>query len=110
MVDSIVRKTDSILNKDEDMLACLPGARIEHVTQRVQQIMGRGHGGTILDHIGTNNADKEGTTAIVNTSGTYCRRRSKRRVDRYPYQGFYQCLEAGANGTELQGGWPSMDQ
>ena len=27
--------------------------------------MGRGKGGTILVHIGTNNADKEGTTAIV---------------------------------------------
>ena len=27
--------------------------------------MGRGNGGSILVHIGTNNADKEGTTAIV---------------------------------------------
>ena len=27
--------------------------------------MGRGNGGTILVHVGTNNADKEGTTAIV---------------------------------------------
>ena len=44
---------------------CLPGARIEHVTERVEKIMVRGKGGTILVHIGTNNADKEGTTAIV---------------------------------------------
>ena len=27
--------------------------------------MGRGNGGTLLVHIGTNNTDKEGTTAIV---------------------------------------------
>ena len=27
--------------------------------------MGRGNGGSILVHVGTNNADKEGTTAIV---------------------------------------------
>ena len=27
--------------------------------------MGRGNGGTILVHVGTNNTDKEGTTAIV---------------------------------------------
>ena len=27
--------------------------------------MGRGNGGNLLVHIGTNNADKEGTTAIV---------------------------------------------
>ena len=37
--DSIVRKTDSTLNKDEDIVVCLPGARIEHVTERVQSIM-----------------------------------------------------------------------
>ena len=65
MGDSIVRKTDSRLSKREDVVVCLPGARIEHVTERVEKIMGRGHGGTILVHVGMNNADKEGTTAIV---------------------------------------------
>ena len=44
---------------------CLAGARIEHVTERVGKIMGRGNGGTIVVHVGTNNTDKEGTTAIV---------------------------------------------
>ena len=63
--DAIVRKTDTRLSKEEDVVVCLPGARIEHVTERVEKIMGRGKGGTILVHIGTNNADKEGTTAIV---------------------------------------------
>ena len=63
--DSIVRKTDSRLSKGEDVVVCLPGARIEHVIERVEKIMGRGKGGTILVHVGTNNADKEGTTAIV---------------------------------------------
>ena len=65
MGDSIVRKTDTRLSKGEDVVVCLPGARIEHVTERVEQIMGRGNGGSILVLIGTNNADKEGTTAIV---------------------------------------------
>ena len=37
----------------------------EHVIERVEKIMGRGKGGTILVHVGTNNADKEGATAIV---------------------------------------------
>ena len=63
--DSIVRKTYTRLSKGEDVVVCLPGARIEHVTGRVEQIMGRGNGGSILVHIGTNNEDKEGTTAIV---------------------------------------------
>ena len=62
---STVRKTDCTLNKDEDIVVCFPGARIEHVAERVQRIMGRGHGGTILVHIGTNNADKERTATIV---------------------------------------------
>ena len=63
--DPIVRKTDTILSRGEDVVVCLPGARIEHVTERVEQIMGRGYGGSILEHAGTNNTDKEGTTAIV---------------------------------------------
>ena len=64
--DSIVRKTDAILSRGEDVVVvCLPGARIELVTERVEQIMGRRYGGSILVHVGTNNTDKEGTTAIV---------------------------------------------
>ena len=65
MGDSIVRNTDTILGKEEDVVVCLPGAGIEHVTERVEEIMGRGNGGSILVHIVTNNADKEGTTAIL---------------------------------------------
>ncbi len=63
--DSIVRKTDTRLSRGEDVVVCLPGARMEHVTERVETIMGRGNGGSILVHVVTNNADKEGTTAIV---------------------------------------------
>ena len=63
--DSIIRKTDTRLSKGEDVVVCLPGARIEHVTERVEKIVGRGNGGTILVHVGTNNTEKEGTTAIV---------------------------------------------
>ena len=63
--DSLFRKTDSRLSKGEDVVVCLPGARIEHVTERVEQIMGRGNGGSIVVHVGTNNADKEGTTTTL---------------------------------------------
>ena len=54
--DSIVRKTDTRLSKGKDVVVCLPGARIGHVTERVAKIVGRGNGGFILIHIGTNNA------------------------------------------------------
>ena len=40
--DYIARKTYSRLNKGEDGVVCLPGARIEHVTESVEKIMGRG--------------------------------------------------------------------
>ena len=53
------------MSKGKDVVVCLPGARIEPVTERVEQIMGRGNGGSILIHIGTNNTDKGGTTATL---------------------------------------------
>ena len=43
----------------------LPATKIEDVTERVGQVIGNGHGGSFLLHVGTNNAKKEGTTAIT---------------------------------------------
>ena len=79
--DSMVRKTDTRLSKEEDVVVCLPGARIEHVTERVEKIMGRGKGGTILVHIGTNNADKEGKTAIVDKYRKLLKKTKEARVE-----------------------------
>ena len=39
--DSTIRKTYSRLSKGEDVVVCLPGARIEHGTERVEKITGR---------------------------------------------------------------------
>ena len=61
--DSIVRKTDRVLNKGEDVFVCLPGAKIEAVTEKVENIVGLGKGGSVLVHVGTNNVESEGTTA-----------------------------------------------
>ena len=60
---------------------CLPGARIEHVTERVEKIMGRGNGGTMLVHVGTNNTDKEGTTAIVEKYRKLVKKTKQARTD-----------------------------
>ena len=79
--DSIVRKTDTRLSKEEDVVVYLPGARIEHVPERVENIMGRGQGGTILVHIGTNNADKEGTTAVLDTYRKLLKKTKEARVE-----------------------------
>ena len=45
MGDSILRKTDRTLSKGEDVVVCLPGARIEHVTERVENVLGHSQGG-----------------------------------------------------------------
>ena len=42
--------------------------------------MGRGKGGTILVHVGTNNADKEGTTAIVDKYRNLLKQTKEARV------------------------------
>ena len=47
------------------MVVCLPGARIEHVTERVENVLGHGQGGSIVVHVGTNNAERKGTPKIV---------------------------------------------
>ena len=78
--DSIVKKTDTRLYKGEDVVVCLPGARIEHVTERVEKITGRGKGGTILVHVGTNNADKEGTTVIMGKCRDLLKKTKQARV------------------------------
>ena len=40
MGDSIVRKIDKMINKGNDVTVCLPGAKIEYVTERVRQVLG----------------------------------------------------------------------
>ena len=39
--------------------------KIEDVVEKAGQVMGGGTGGAILAHMGTNNVEKEGTSAIV---------------------------------------------
>ena len=63
--DSIVRKTDIALNKGDDVVVCLTGAKIEAITERVENIMASGKSGSVLVHVGTTNVEMEGTTAIV---------------------------------------------
>ena len=79
--DSIVRKTDRVLNKGDDVVVCLPGAKIEAITKRVENIVGSGKGGSVLVHIGTNNVEREGTTAIVRKYRQLVRTLKQTRVE-----------------------------
>ena len=47
--DSIVRKTERVLNKGDDVVVFLPGAKIEAITERVENIVGSGKGGSVYN-------------------------------------------------------------
>ena len=79
--DSIVRKTDRVLNKGDDVVVCLPGAKIEAITERVENIVGSGNGGSVLVRVGTNNVEREGTTAIVRKYRNLVRTLKQTRVE-----------------------------
>ena len=79
--DSIVRKTDRILNKGDDVVVCLPGAKIEAITERVKNIVGSGKDESVLVHVGTNNVEREGTTAIVRKYRQLVRTLKQTRVE-----------------------------
>ena len=83
MGDSIVKKIDRTVcrgRKEKTTTVCLPGARVDDVRKRVGQVMGPGTGGSICVHVGTNDADKEGTTAIVGKFRALVRELKARRV------------------------------
>ena len=62
---AIIRKVDKIVNRGDDITVCLPGAKVEDIAEKAGQVMGGGTGGAGLVHVGMNNAEKEGTSAIV---------------------------------------------
>ena len=65
MGDSIIRKVDKVVNRGEDIMVCIPWANIEDAAEKAGQVMGGGTEGAVLVHVGTNNAEKEGTSAII---------------------------------------------
>ena len=60
------------------------------MTERVEKIMRRGNGGSILVHVGTNNTDKEGTTAIVEKYRNLLKKTKQARVGRIILSGNLQ--------------------
>ena len=79
--DSIVRKNDRSLNKGDDVVVCLPGAKIEAITKRVENIVGSGKGGSVLVHVRTNNVEREGATAIFRKYRNLVRTLKQRMVE-----------------------------
>ena len=63
------------------MVVCFPGAKTEAITERVDKIMDLGKGRSILVYVGTNNAVREGTTAIVRKDKLLVRTQKQIRVE-----------------------------
>ena len=98
--DSIVWKTDRVLNKGDDVVVCLPVAKIEAITERVEDIVGSGKGGSVLVHVGTNNIEKEGTTAIVRKYRQLVRTLKQTRVEQVILSGILPVM--GRRGHKYQ--------
>ena len=79
--DSIVRKTNRVLNKGDNVVVCLLGAKREAITEGLENIVGSGKSGSVLVHIGTNNVEREGTTAIVRKYRQLVRTLKQTRVE-----------------------------
>ena len=101
--DSIVRKTDRVLNKGDDVVVCLPGAKMEAITERVENIVGSGHGGSVLVHVGTNNLEREGTTAIIRKYRNLVRTLKQTRVEQVILSGILPVI--GRRGHRYRNWW-----
>ena len=51
------------------------------MTERVEKVLGQGQRGSILVHVGTNNADRDGTTRIVQIYRELVKIQKKTRIE-----------------------------
>ena len=72
---------DIVLNKADDVVVCLPGAKIETITERVENIVSSWKGGSVLAHVVTSNVERDGTTAIVRKYRNLVRTLKKTRIE-----------------------------
>ena len=87
---------DKILNRGDDITVCPPGAKNRGCSKKAGQVTGGGTGGAVLVHVEKNNAEKEGTSAIV---GKY-RRLVKTRLGHIVLSGILPVM--GGRGEEYR--------
>ncbi|XP_059504239.1 uncharacterized protein LOC132209920 isoform X2 [Stegostoma tigrinum] len=96
--DSTVRGTDRGFcgnRRDLRMVCCLPGARIQDVTDRVQRILeGEGEDPEVLVHVGTNDFGKK-RRSILQRDFRELGRRLKSRTSRVVISGFLPVPRVG---------------
>ena len=105
--DSIVRKTDRVLNKGEDVVVCLPGAKTEAITERVENIVGSSKSGSVLVHVRTNNVERESTTAILRKYRNLVRTLKQTRVEQVILSGILPVIGKRGHRYRNCRGWQS---
>ena len=70
------------------------------MTERVENVLGHGQGGSILVHVGTNNADRDGTTRIVKRYRELVETLKKTRVEQIILSGILPVM--GGRGTTFR--------
>ena len=98
MGDSRVRKTDRSLSNGDDVVVCFPGAKIDAITEKVEKSLGPDKGGYILVHVGTSNAEREGTTAIVRKYWQLVRMLKQTRVEQVILSGILPVMGSKGQG------------
>ena len=73
-------------------MVCLPWAKIKAMTERVENIVGSGKSGSVLVQVGTNNVQREGTTAIVRKYGQFVKTLKQTRVEQVILSGILQVI------------------
>ena len=79
-------------------MVCLPGAKIEAITERVEHITSSIKRGSDLVDLGTNNVEREGTTAIVRKYRKLVRTLKQTRVEQVIMSGV---LPEKGRGSEI---------
>ena len=71
---------------------CLSSARIEQLTERVENVLGHGQGGSILVHVRTNNADKKEPIRIAQRYRELVETLKKTRVEHICFSGTFPVM------------------
>ena len=78
-------------------VVCLQGANIEDIAEKEGQVMGGGTGGAVLVHVGTNNSEKEETSAIVGKYRSLIKTHKEARYD------WTDCIVGDITNNGMQG-------
>ena len=91
-----------VVNTGEDITVCLPGTKLEDIAEKAAQVVGGGTGGAVL---GTNNAEKQGTSAIVDKYSRLIKTHKEARIGQIVLSGILSVVGCGVRSIGAVGRW-----